>query len=358
MSRPARAEIDLTALAANLERVREAAPGRHIAAVVKADGYGHGMVEVARTLAPDCDALAVACIEEARRLRAAGVEGAIVLLEGCFEAAELTEAERLGLTLVVHEAAQLEALEHYGAGRPFGCWLKVDTGMNRLGWPPAMVREVWQRLDAAPAVAEIVLMTHLASADRPELPQTARQLERFASATRDLPGARSLANSAAILACPAAHTDWVRPGIMLYGASPFVDRTADEFGLRPVMSLRSRIIAVRQCMAGDHIGYGATWTCPETMPVGVVAIGYGDGYPRHAPNGTPVLVEGVRVPLIGRVSMDMITIDLRPRPASRTGDEVVLWGEGLAVDEVAAASGTLGYELLCRLSSRVPRVYH
>ncbi len=357
MTRPTRAVIDLEALRANLQRAQSAAPGRRIAAVVKADAYGHGLVPVAHALEASVDRFAVACLEEACRLHEAGITRPSLLLEGGFEAAELIEAAALDAAVVVHSEDQLAALECARPSRPIEVWIKIDTGMHRLGWPADEVRAVWQRLRACPQVGGIVLMTHLASADRPDTARNAVQLDRFRSATQGLETERSMANSAAVLACPEAHGDWIRPGIMLYGASPLADRPASGLGLSPVMDLRSRIIAVRRCRAGDRVGYGGDWVCPEAMPVGVVAIGYGDGYPRHLPTGTPVLVGGRSLPLIGRVSMDMITVDLRARPETQTGDEVVLWGEGLPVDEIAARAGTIAYELLCQITPRVPRVY-
>ncbi len=358
MTRPTRADVDLEALVANLQRARTAAPCSRVAAVVKADAYGHGLVPVARALEASVDRLAVACLEEAARLHGAGIGRPSLLLEGVFEAAELAEAAVLGAAVVVHCEEQLAALERAGLTRPVEVWLKVDTGMHRLGWPAEDVPAIWPRLRACPAVGDVVLMSHLASADRPGDACNAAQLDRFDSATHGLEAERSMANSAAVLSRPEAHGDWVRPGIMLYGASPLAGRTASELGLEPVMTLRSRLIAVRQCRAGDRVGYGGDWVCPEAMPVGVVAIGYGDGYPRHLPAGTPVLVGDRRLPLIGRVSMDMITIDLRGRPETRPGDGVVLWGAGLPVDEIAARAGTIAYELLCQVTPRVPRIYH
>ncbi len=356
MTRPIRATIDLEALRGNLEVVRSAATGRRVVAIVKADAYGHGLEGVAGAIEDSVDAFGVACLDEALRLRRAGAGRPILLLEGCFGADELDRAAQAGCAVVCHAPDQLAALEAARPERPVQVWLKIDTGMHRLGWAPAEVPDVWRRLRSSAAVGGIVLMTHLASADRPGDHRTVLQIDRFESATAGLAAERSLANSAAILDRPASHADWVRPGIMLYGASPLEGRSAADLGLRPVMTLRSRIIAVRRCRAGDRIGYGGEWVCPEAMPVGVAAVGYGDGYPRRLPAGTPVVVGGERLPLIGRVSMDMITIDLRRRPGTRPGDEVVLWGEDPSVDEIAAKAGTIAYELLCRVTARVPRV--
>ena len=323
-------------------------------AVIKADAYGHGAVEVARVLSA-ADALAVARVEEGVELRRAGISSRIVVLEGPVAAAELPLALSGDLELVIHHESQMPwlapALERVSRG--LRCWIKVDTGMNRLGFRPDEADAAVAGLRAIPGVVLSGVMTHLASADLRDDPMTERQLERFRPVADSLAPEKSLANSAGILGWPASHGDWVRPGIMLYGASPFADESADALGLRPVMTLRTRLIAVKSCRAGETVGYGGTWRCPEDMPVGVAAIGYGDGYPRHASAGTPVLVTGQRASLAGRVSMDMITIDLRTVPGARAGDPVVLWGDGLPVEEVAAAAGTISYELFCRLTGRV-----
>lgn len=355
--RVAQAVIDLPALRHNLQRARAAAPDTRVLAAIKADGYGHGQVAVARNLADGADALGVACLKEALALREAGIDTAIVLLEGFFHPDELPAIVEHGLEMVVHHPFQLEALDGLRPGRPIPVWLKVDTGMHRLGFPPAQAARVWQWLGERPAVvAPVGLLTHLANADERDDPTTGAQLARFDAALAGCPGAqRSIANSAGVLGWPESHADWVRPGIMLYGCSPFPGRIGPDEALRPVMTLRSALMAVNRLEAGDRVGYGGTWTAPEPMPVGVVAVGYGDGYPRHAPNGTPVLVNGRRVPLVGRVSMDMVTVDLRGQPDARVGDPVVLWGEGLPVEEVAGAAGTISYELICGVTQRVER---
>ncbi len=353
MSRAARALIDCDALQHNLEQVRIAAPGSRVLAVIKANGYGHGIVPVARALA-GADAFGVACVEEAAELREAGIDAPLVLLEGVFDAGELAYAAGHDLQIVVHSAEQLVLLEAASPARPLTVWLKVDSGMHRLGFAPEHVAGAWARLQACPAVARGVrLMTHLARADRRDTAAIHPQLDVFAEAVSELEGERSIANSGAILACPASHQQWVRPGIMLYGASPFVDGDPFADNLRPAMTLTTRLIAVNRFRRGDAVGYGGAWTCPEDMPVGVAAIGYGDGYPRHAETGTPVLVNARRVPLIGRVSMDMICLDLRGQPEAKAGDPVVLWGDGLPVDEIARHAGTIPYELLCRVTPRV-----
>jgi len=353
MTQAAQAAIDLHALHQNLRRVREAAPAARVMAVIKANGYGHGMLRVAHALS-DADAFAVARIEEGIALREAGMVQPITLLEGFLDAAELEAICHHGLGVVVHHEAQVEILERTVLARPIEAWLKVDTGMHRLGFAPDLAVAMWRRLHACPAVAvPLRLMTHLANADDRDDPFTQRQLESFAAALGGIDGERSIANSAAILAWPEAQGEWVRPGIMLYGVSPFLNGRAQQDGLRPVMTLRSRLIAVRRLSKGDAVGYGSTWVCPEDMPMGVVAVGYGDGYPRHAGSGTPVLINGRRVSLVGRVSMDMICVDLRGAPEAAIGDEAVLWGEGLPVEEIAEHASTIPYELLCAVSQRV-----
>lgn len=351
------ARIDLSALRDNLAVARRAAPRSRIWAVVKADAYGHGIAAVAAALSV-ADGLAVARVEEAARLRDLGVEQPILVLEGAVHADEAEVAVQLGLDLVVHEEAQLVLLERLRAPRPLRIWLKVDTGMHRLGLLPEQVPGLVQRLAVCPAAApSLGMMTHLSDADDPDTQLTDRQCERLvylAAGRFEL----SIGNSAGILAFPAARTAWVRPGIMLYGASPLTGLSAAALGLRPVMHLATRLIAVKSLRRGDAVGYGGTYVCPEDMRVGVAAIGYGDGYPRHAPTGTPVVVRDRRVPLIGRVSMDMISLDLRSTPDAATGDLVTLWGDDPPVEEVAAAAGTIAYELLCRMgATRVVREY-
>jgi alanine racemase len=352
MSRAARARVDLKALRHNLGRVRQCAPTSRVAAVIKANGYGHGQVQVARVLA-DADALAVACIEEALVLREAGIDKPILLLEGVFEATELPLCHRWNLAIVVHDPGQVEMLEHARLEKPLSVWLKIDTGMHRLGVAPEQVAAIWRRLRDCPTVASIKLLSHLARADEREVDFTWRQLQVFEELSGTLPGERSLANSAAVLAWPQTHFDWVRPGLMLYGASPFANTLADEEGLQPVMTLMTRLISVRRLAKGEAVGYGGTWVCPEAMDIGVAAIGYADGYPRHAPSGTPVLVNGRRAGLAGRVSMDMLGIDLRGHPEAKVGDPVVLWGPDLPVEIIAKAAGTIPYTLFCGVTARV-----
>jgi len=346
--------LDLGALVHNLRRVRAAAPGRRVAAAVKAEGYGHGLVRTARAL--DADAFAVACVEEALALREAGIDRRILLLEGVFEADELQWCAQHALDIAVHQPEQLRMLELVRLERPLRVWLKIDSGMHRLGLVPETTSAAFQRLRACSAVqAEIGMMSHLARADERDCDYTRQQLHTFETATAGLPGERSLANSAGILGWPNTHFDWVRPGIMLYGASPFVDSLAPDEDLRPVMSFHTRLIAIKRLRRGEPVGYGGTWLCPEDMDVGVAAAGYGDGYPRHAPSGTPVLINGRVAALVGRVSMDMITLDLRRHPEARIGDPVLLWGEGLPVERIAQAAGTISYTLLCGVTARVRR---
>ncbi|MEZ5578802.1 MAG: alanine racemase [Candidatus Competibacteraceae bacterium] len=354
MSRATTVRLDLGALVHNLRRVRAAAPGRRVAAAVKAEGYGHGLVRTARAL--DADAFAVACVEEALALREAGIDRRIVLLEGVFEVDELPWCAQHALDIAVHQPEQLRMLELARLERPLRVWLKIDSGMHRLGLAPETAAAAFQRLRACSAVqAEIGLMSHLARADERDCDYTRQQLQTFETATAGLPGERSLANSAGILGWPDTHFDWVRPGIMLYGASPFVDSLAPDEDLRPVMSFHTRLIAIKRLRRGEPVGYGGTWICPEDMDVGVAAAGYGDGYPRHAPSGTPVLINGRAAALVGRVSMDMITLDLRRHPQARIGDPVLLWGEGLPVERIAQAAGTISYTLLCGVTARVRR---
>ena len=353
MSRPARALLDAQALRHNLQQVRRHAPHSKVMAVVKANAYGHGLSWAAKIL-EDADAFGVASVEEGMELRAAGVTRPICLLEGFFAADEIPLLGRHQLAATVHEQDQLQVLESASGATPIAVWIKIDTGMHRIGFAPEEVPAVLARLKACPAVAEIRVMSHFANADNKFDSTTQSQIECFRPLCQGLEG--SLANSAGILAWPDSHLDWVRPGIMLYGGSPLIGHHAHDLDLMPVMTLQSALIAVHRRRKGEAVGYGGDWLCPEDMTVGVAAVGYGDGYPRHAPPGTPVLVNGRRTPLIGRVSMDMITLDLRAQPEAKAGDPVVLWGTGLPVDEVAAQAGTISYELLCHVAERIPRI--
>nr|VFJ65168.1 MAG: alanine racemase [Candidatus Kentron sp. DK] len=354
----ARACIDPVALRHNLARARELSPGARMLAVIKSNGYGHGLIRVANALSTtleDRDGFAVTNVEEAITLREAGVSRRIVILEGFFSPEELDLLRTHRLDTVVHHETQIAMLESAEAGRPVTAWLKVDTGMHRLGVSPAQVADAWKRLCGCVNVGSpVLLMSHLGRADERQHADARRQIDHFHSLAARLGAAESsLANSAGVLAWPGARAGWIRPGIMLYGISPFPLENGKESELMPAMTLSTRLISVHRIPRGGGIGYGGTWVCPEEMPVGVAAIGYGEGYPRAAPSGCPVLVNGGRVPLIGRVSMDMITLDLRTQPDARVGDRVVLWGKGLPVEEVARLSGTIGYELVCRVTTRV-----
>lgn len=351
--RAACATIHLGALRENLQRVREFAPGARVMAVVKADGYGHGLERVARALA-GADAFGVAGIADGQRLRAAGVAQRIVVLSGHDETGDLAEMRRLKLDTVVHQDAQIDALAADPDPRALHVWLKLDTGMHRLGFAPARAREIFTRLRALPGVdTDIGLLTHFANSDVFDDALTARQIECFERSIAGLDGERSLSNSAAILGWPQAHAQWVRAGGALYGMSVVFGKTGADFGFRPAMTLSTKLIAINRVHKGEHVGYAATWETPEDMNVGVAAIGYGDGYPRHVAPGTPVLINGVRASVIGRVSMDLITLDLRNHPDARIGDPVVLWGRGLPVEEIALHAGTIGYELTCGVTRRV-----
>lgn len=347
------ARIDLSALRHNLRRARELAAGSRTYAVIKANAYGHGLLRAAKAL-DESDALAVARVEEAVALREAGIEAPLLVLEGFADREEMQFAAHHSLEVAIQQPEQIRLLQRGHSGSPLVCWLKVDSGMHRLGFQPEAVEGAWQQLSACDAVAPGVrLMTHFSSADDPSDTRTREQLARFGALRARYEVDCSIANSAGIIGWPDSRSEWVRPGIMLYGASPMLGRTGEQEGLRPVMTLGTRLLAINHFRKGSPIGYGGTWVCPEDMRVGVVAAGYGDGYPRHAPNGTPVLVNGRRVPLVGRVSMDMLTVDLRSQPEAQVGDPVILWGEGLPAEQVAGPAGTIAYELFCCVTRRV-----
>ncbi len=355
--RPNQARLDLEALRQNLALARELAPRSRVMAVVKANAYGHGAVTIATALDPLVDALAVACLEEAIELREAGVSSPILLLQGVFDAEELPVAARKDLWITVENQQQLGWLEQAQLPEALHCWLKIDTGMHRLGVPPDSAGNYLQRLqNCENACDNVVLSTHFASADELASDQTPRQLAQFERACRNLPGLRSAANSPGVLGWPDSHYDWIRPGYMLYGNSPFPGPQVNADRLRPVMTLTSSIISLRQVAPGETVGYGATWSAERSSTLATVTIGYGDGYPRLAPNGTPVLVAGQRASLAGRVSMDMITVDVTDLDQVKIGDEVILWGPGLPAGEVARHAGTIGYELTTRMPARTPRV--
>lgn len=348
-----RAVVDAAALRHNLRQVRKAAPDSRVMAVIKANAYGHGLVPAAKAFA-EADGFAVARLEEGLALRAAGLANRILLLEGVFSKGQLALAARERFELMVHSFEQLDLLDGLESAHPVTAWVKVDSGMNRLGFRLEEFAAAYDRLRRNARVqAEPALATHLASADDRRDPKTRVQLEAFANATAGLPGARSIANSAGVLAWPTARADWVRPGLMLYGVSPFASGTGTELGLRPAMTLRTEVIAVKNVRAGESVGYGGTWTAPRDTRMAVIAAGYGDGYPRGLPAGAPLLVGGRRASLVGRVSMDMITADVTDLPAVAVGDPVVLWGGEVPVEEVAAHANTIAWDLLCGVSQRV-----
>jgi alanine racemase len=353
MSRPLVARIHPSAMQHNLGVARKCAPDAKVWAVVKANAYGHGLARGMHAFA-EADGLALIEIEAAVQLREKGWKKPILLLEGFFEACDLTEVAAHQLQVAVHCDEQIAMLSHARIATPLDVHLKMNSGMNRLGFTPAAYHDAHARLRAVPCVRNITLMTHFANADDPMnagLP-LADQAKRFQNTVSDLAGERSLSNSAAVLSHPGFAADWVRPGIMLYGGTP--DHTAAQtYGLKPAMTLVSEIIGVQQIGTGDAVGYGSRFIADRPMTIGVVACGYADGYPRHAPNGTPVLVDGVRTALIGRVSMDMLAVDLTGIPGAHVGSTVTLWGKGLPIDEVANAAGTIGYELMCALTPRV-----
>jgi alanine racemase len=344
-----RATIDTAALRHNLGVVRRLAPRSRVMAIIKANAYGHGLVQAAKAL-QDADAFGVARLEEGLALRAANIQTPIVLLEGVFSAAELALAARESLQLVVHSFEQLELLEHAANTARFETWLKVDTGMNRLGFRLEEFASAWRRLQALRPM-QARLMTHLASAEIRDGAVTADQLAKFASIEVGKVE-RSIANSAGLIVSDAARADWVRPGLMLYGVSPLPDTSAGDLGLRPAMTLSTQLIAIRRVPAGETVGYNGIWRADRESVIGIAAIGYGDGYPRNLRSGTPVLVGERETQVVGRVSMDMTAIDVSGLSAS-VGDRVTLWGMGLAVDRVAPFAGTIAYELLCGVSQRV-----
>ncbi|MCX2976088.1 alanine racemase [Candidatus Marimicrobium litorale] len=355
MARPNQATLDLDALRHNVVLTRQLAPDSRLMAVIKANAYGHGMTVIGKALQPQVDALAVACIEEAVELRDAGITVPILLLEGVFEPAELALAARLQLWLTIANERQLEWLEQSTLTQPVSCWLKIDTGMNRKGVPTDRAMACHRRLlECGQVRADPVSFTHFATADDLDAPLTQRQLQRFDQLT--VSGPRSAANSAGVLAWPNSHYDWIRPGYMLYGHSPMLETHPAAQALRPVMTLSSAVVAVRDLAAGESVGYGCTWVAARPSRIATVTIGYGDGYPRNAPNGTPVLINGQRAPLAGRVSMDMITVDVTDLEAVQAGDTVILWGQTLPLAEIAKRADTIGYELTTRMPARTPRI--
>lgn len=356
MPRPIQASIHPAALRHNLAQIRARVPDAKVWAVVKANAYGHGIERVFDALRA-ADGFALLDLNEAQRVRDLGWRGPVLLLEGAFEARDLEWCSRLDLWHTVHCDEQIDWLAAHKTNVPHRVFLKMNAGMNRLGFTPASYRAAWTRLDALPQVDEISLMTHFSDADGGK--GISGQLAAFELATRDLPGECSVSNSAAALRHVQIGSDWVRPGIALYGGAPdFPAKSPDDWHLKPAMTLSSRLLAIQQLSAGDAVGYGSAFVAERSMRIGVVACGYADGYPRHCGTGTPVLVNGVKTRLLGRVSMDMITVDLMPVPEAVTGSEVTLWGRAsrgtvLPIDEVALAGGTISYELMCSLAARV-----
>jgi alanine racemase len=354
LNRLIRAVIDTRALRHNLRTIRERARGARVMAVVKANAYGHGLVPTSLALA-EADAFAVARLEEGLALRAEGITQPIVLLEGVFAPEHLLEAARHGFDLVVHDPLQVELLEEFKGPHRFIVWIKIDTGMNRLGFRPEQFPAALERVTRLqPPPLEIRLLTHLARADDRDETMTRQQLMRFRKAVGTLDYTTSVANSAGLFGGVQMNYDWVRPGLALYGASPFSDRSAAELGLHPVMSLETSVIATRKVLTGETVGYGGAWRATRASTIAIVAAGYGDGIVRNLPSGTPVLIDGHRAPTAGRVSMDMTAVDVTDLPPVHVGTPVILWGIGLPVEEIARHSGTIPYELLCGVSQRVP----
>ena len=355
MSRATCAEINLHALQHNLQVSRSVSNARQMA-IIKANGYGHGIIEVARALL-HADAYGVATVDEGITLREAGICKPIVLLEGIQRAEDCLLTHAYKLDCVVYDLRQVDIIKN--TSKPMRVWLKLDSGMHRLGFSGTEFQKALVVLSSLSHVEQPVkLMTHLACADDRDSAMTIEQIKQFDDSTQQYPAnEKTIANSAGILAWPQSHRDWVRPGIMLYGVSPFISGTGTDHGLQPVMTLRSELIAVNEVRKGETIGYGAAYRCEQDMTIGVVAIGYGDGYPRHARFGTPILVNQQQASLVGRVSMDMITVDLGNRAQAKVGDPVVLWGEGLPVEVIAEHSDTIAYELLCGVTRRVPAIY-
>jgi alanine racemase len=348
------ATIDTSALRHNLSVVKQRAPRSRVMAVIKANAYGHGLVAVAQAL-DTAELFAVARVDEGLALRAAGIRNDVLLLEGVFDTEQLSAAAAAGFELVVHDRQQIELLRATPIKARFKVWLKYDSGMNRLGFKGNEFPAAHAALRELACVQQPVnLFTHLASADSPDLPTTTEQLAKFAAITHGLPGERSIANSAGMVGFPEAQVDWVRPGLLLYGVSPFAGLVGADHGLRPVMTLHSHVIAVKELATGEQVGYGGAWTASRPTRLVIAAVGYGDGYPRNLVSGAPVLVNGGRAPLAGRVSMDMIGIDATDlRNVPKPGDPVILWGDGLPVEEIAEWAETIPYELLCGISQRV-----
>ena len=344
-------DINLNALTNNFSVVKALAPNKKVIAMIKANAYGHGLLPVAKAL-NDADALGVARLETAKQLRKAGVSQRIVLFGGCITLDVLKKAADLCCDIVVHHPFQIELIKQVSTSVRFSVFLKIDTGMGRLGFQPEQFLSAYKKLKVLPQVSDVIVMTHFSDADDPKKAKTLEQINGFNKLTQSLDCEKSLANSAGILAFPESHADWVRPGIMLYGASPLVNKTGADHGLQPVMTVRSKVISVKHFQKGQTVGYSSTFVCPESMPIGVIGIGYGDGYPRVLAEGAKVLIGGKLCDIVGRVSMDMITVDLRKAADVNVNDDVVLWGEGLPAEWLAREANTIAYELFCSMAPR------
>jgi len=357
LTRPITLSIDSEAIKSNARYAKRCAPDASLLACVKAEAYGHGMTHVAQALAAEVDAFGVASLDEALTIRNAGIESEILLLEGCVSTEELAEVSAQGFWTVVHSRYQLEQLAAVEVKQPLKIWLKMDTGMHRLGFSCEEYPEVYAALVGMKAVGDIVHMTHFACAEELDNPLTQSQMAAFEHASGELLGQRSLANSAAILSLPSSHQDWVRPGLMLYGVSPFShSRDCDQY-LQPAMTMTTQVIAIQDVVTGESVGYNQTWTASRDSKIAVAAVGYGDGYPRNTANGTPVLVDGARARTVGRVAMDMMLIDVTDLPSASVGAVVELWGKNLSIAEVASHSGYSPYELMTRVTGRARREY-
>lgn len=349
MSRPFTVELDLGALRHNVKRIRDSAPQSKILAMIKANAYGHGLISIAKAL-PDVEGFGVSCSEEALYLRQAGLKQRIVLMGGLFSKDEISLLNNYKLDTVIHDCNQLRLLTEHPLPHTINVWLKINTGMNRLGFLPNDFSAVLQKLNHCPWLNIVCVMTHFSSADELGDTTTQRQIKLFEQTIKAYKFPTSLANSAAILAFPKIHADWVRPGLMLYGVSPFSDSSGAQHALKPVMTLKSEVISIHQLESGDRVGYGGTWIAPKPLRVGVVAIGYGDGYPHRAESGTPILVNDKLSELIGQVSMDMLTVNLSNQRDAKLGDPVVLWGTGLPLEQVAESTSSFRFELLCGIN--------
>lgn len=355
MSRPSQVAVSTDALQHNLKRVRELAPKSRVMVPVKCDAYGHGIKTTVQALT-DADGFAVACIEEAMQTRQF-TQKPIIILEGCYQSRELIDAEKNQFELIIHHLDQIEMLEKHQQPAQFQVWLKINTGMCRLGIKPSQFIDCWERLNACDKVAKpIKLMTHFANADQPDHPMNRSQIALFFDTIKSHKTICSLANSGATLAWPDTHADWVRPGIMMYGVSPFQDQTGLDHQLQPAMTLSSALIAIHDLNAGDKIGYCSRFECPNAMRIGIIAVGYGDGYPHALPDGAPVLIHGRPAPLVGNISMDMLAVDLSEHPDAKLNDSAILWGKGLPIETIARLANTIPYELLCNIHPRLRRV--